>query len=236
MLKIKSITAAIALGTALLVLGGCASAPAAATTAPAKATEMKVYRGVGQTPVFRVKTDKTTGAKSYNFSYVTSSALFDKDGKIIDVYFDILEVGQTTPTSKAGAPVFSGWPNGTTVTDETVAKEVAGWQTKLERGDAAYGMNWSVQAAHYQKFFTGKTVDEIEQWYAKNVSDVNGKPLTDKATDPKDKEKYSKLTDAEKKALVDVTSGASISLNDSHGDFVGALKEAYKTKKEVTIK
>lgn len=231
MKKMKLITATIALGTALLVLGGCASSTPAAT--PAK--EVKVFRGVGQTPVFRVKLDKTTQAKSYNFSYVTASALFDNSGKIIDVYFDTLEVVQTTPTSKAGSPVFSGWPTAT-VTDETVMKEVASWQTKLERGDVAYGMKWSEQAAVFQKFFKGKTVADIEAWYAKNVSDVNGKPLTEKATDPKDVAKYAKLTDAEKKALAaDVTSGASISLKDDHGDFVGALKEAFATKKEITI-
>jgi hypothetical protein len=53
--------------------------------------------------------------------------------------------------------------------------------------------------------------------------------------DAADQEKYNKLTDAEKQALADVTSGASISLKDGHGDFIGALKAAYDSRVEVKV-
>lgn len=64
--------------------------------------------------------------------------------------------------------MFSGWPGqpayltATAQTDANATKEVSNWQTKRERGDKAYGMNWSVQVGIYQKFFKGKTVAEIE--------------------------------------------------------------------------
>ncbi len=244
MLKIKKITVAIALGTALLVLGGCASnqsAPAAAP-APAKATEVKVFKGMGETSVFRVGPGKDKdGGQVYSMTTSTADALFDTDGKIIDVYFDALEVVSPNDVDHPGVPMFSGWPGqpgylkAPAQTDANGAKELSNWQTKRERGDKAYGLNWSVQFANYQKFFKGKTVAEIEQWFAKNTSDINGKPLTEKVTDPKDKDKYAKLTDAEKKALVDVTSGSTISLKDAHGDYIGALKKAFANKVEVSI-
>lgn len=197
---------------------------------------------MGQTSVFRVGPGKDEkGGQIYSMTTVTADALFDKDGKIIDVYFDSLEILSPNDTEHKGSPQFSGWPTqpgylGTpSNTDQTAAKQVADWKTKRERGDQAYGMNWSVQIGNYQKFFKGKTVAEIEQWFAKNTSDINGRPLKANATDPKDQEKYNKLSDQEKKALADVTSGATISLKDAHGDFIGALKKAYENRVEVTI-
>ncbi|MDF2524370.1 MAG: FMN-binding protein, partial [Clostridiales bacterium] len=76
---------------------------------------------------------------------------------------------------------------------------------------------------------------EIEQWVAKYTSDVNGRPLKDNSTNDKDKEKFGKLSDAEKKQLADVVSGATFSLNDAHGNIVAAIKNAYENKLEVTI-
>ncbi|WP_206811505.1 FMN-binding protein [Paradesulfitobacterium ferrireducens] len=246
MLKLKLIPVAMVL-TAALILGGCgASTPAASTDqgkAAPQASEVKVYHGLGETPVFRVGPGKDAkGGQIYSISYVMANALFDKDGKIIDVNFDSLEILSPNDEEHQGVPVFSGWPTqpgylGTVSnTNESAATQVAAWQTKRERGDQAYGMNWSEQIGNYQKFFKDKTVAEIEQWFAKNTSDINGRPLKADAKDPKDIEKYNKLTDAEKKALADVTSGSTISLKDAHGDFIGALKKAYENKVEVTVK
>jgi hypothetical protein len=243
-LKIKSISTALVLTTALLVLGGCSASGNTPTTAnPAQSvSEVKVFKGMGQTSVFRVGPGKDAeGGQIYSLAYATASALFDKDGKVIDVYFDALEVLSPNDAEHQGVPKFSGWPTqpgylkAASNTDDTAAKEVKAWQTKRERGDAAYGMDWSEQFAVFQDFFKGKTIAEIEQWYAKNTSDLNGRPLLKDATKPEDQAKYAKLTDAEKTALADVTSGATISLNDAHGDYIGALKEAFANKVEVTI-
>lgn len=243
--KFKLIPVAMVL-TAALILGGCGTSTQTSgnqTQTAQQAGEVKVYQGLGQTSVFRVGPGKdANGGQIYSYTTVTADALFDKDGKIIDVNFDSLEILSPNDTEHKGVPVFSGWPTQpgylqtASNTNETAAKQVSEWKTKRERGDAAYGMNWSEQMGVYQKFFKGKTVAEIEQWFAKNTSDINGRPLKADAKDPKDQEKYAKLSDAEKKALADVTSGASISLKDAHGDFIGALKKAYENKKEVTIR
>lgn len=229
MKKMKTVIVGLTLTAALLALGGCGtSTPAAGDKSTG--SEVKLSQGLGQTSVFRVKVDKTTNKETYSTSTVTASAVFDQDGKVVNVQFDTLEI--VPEAKKEGATVFPGWPNGTILSDN-VKKDVANWQTKRERGDAAYGMNWSEQVDLYQEFFKGKTVAEIEEWFAKNTSDANGKPLTEEVTSDADKAKLAKLSDEEKKALADVTSGASISLKDDHGDFIGALKEAYENKKDI---
>lgn len=230
MLKMKLIPTTILLTAALLVLGGCgASKP----TSTSPTSEIKVFQGTGQTSVFRARVDKTTNKEVFSTSTVNANAIFDKDNKVISVQFDSLEI--VPEAEKEGGTIFPGWPSAT-LTNDVVTKDVANWKTKRERGDAAYGMDWSVQINAYQDFFKGKTVAEIEQWFAKNTSDANGKPLTDKVTTDPDKAKFAILTDPEKKALADVTSGASISLKDPHGDFIGALKKAFENKVEITLK
>jgi len=231
MKKAKKITTLL-LGTTLLAglaLGGCGTSTSAASNGDA---ELKLYQGMGQTSVFRARLDKETNKEAYSTSTVTASAVFDENDKVVSVEFDTLEI--TPEAHGEGGAVFAGWPGGA-VTKDALTKDVENWQTKRERGDANYGMNWSEQIDSYQDFFKGKTVEEIEQWFAKSASDANGKPLTAEATDPQDVEKYNKLTDEEKEALADVTSGASISLKDAHGDFIGALKEAFENKKEISF-
>lgn len=256
MAKRKIMPMILALTLSIGLLAGCSSSqPTAQQDNQTHPTEMKIYRGVGQIPTFRVGPGKDSkGTQVYTFTYVTASAMFDKDGKILDVYFDSLEV--STPNyDGASMPHFSGWPGtqGYNVTDhktmevsgvskntdETISAEVNGWKTKRERGDE-YGMDyardWYKQADFYQKVFKGKTVAEIEQWYTKNCSDVNGRPLKADSKNEKDKEKYAKLTDQEKKDLADVVSGATMSLKDAHGDIIGAIKKAYENRAEITIK
>nr|WP_241636226.1 hypothetical protein [Fusobacterium gastrosuis] len=94
-------------------------------------------------------------------------------------------------------------------------------------------MNWTEQMDFFQEFFKGKTVEEIEAWFAKNASDVNGRPLKADSKNEKDQEKYAKLTETEKEALVDVVAGATMSIRDNHGDILGAIKDAYKNRVEI---
>lgn len=253
MKKVKAITTALILSTALIATGcgatqpanaPAANTPAATVVQPEKATELKIYQGLGQTATFRVGPGKDeNGGQIYTINYVMANALFDEEGKIISVTFDGLEV--FSPNDKehveGGAPIFSGFPGqagylkAAASTEDTAKKEISNWTTKRDRGDQAYGLNWSEQFAKFQEFMKGKTVAEIKDWFAKNASDINGRPLKADAKDPKDQEKYAKLTDDEKKALADVTSGATISLKDPHGDFLGALEKAYENKVEVTV-
>ena len=45
-----------------------------------------------------------------------------------------------------------------------------------------------------------------------------------------------KLTADEKAELADVTTAATMSLKDSHGDIIGAIKAAYENKRELEVK
>ncbi len=116
-----------------------------------------------------------------------------------------------------------------TPTDETFLEEVSSWQTKRERGDG-YKLGsgtWSDEMNAYEQFFVGITVDEVEAWFAANCSDSNGRPLkiTDKSSD-EDKAKFDALSQDQQDALVDLTSSATMSLQDSHGDILTALAKS----------
>ncbi len=248
MKKLKVISVVLILVMALALVGDCSSLAAVKT--------MKVWMGSGQNTAFRVGPGKdVTGTPVYSFNIMLANATFDKNGKILDVYFDAYEI--STPNyDGASMPHISGWPGtpgynvaehveGKIVaksanTEASIAAEVNAWKTKRERGDN-YHMNdkneWYKQVNFMQNFFRGKTVAEIEAWFAKNCSDLNGRPLKvpTETTKPEDKAKYEKLTAAEKKVLADVVAGATISFKDAHGDFLSALKEAYAKRYEVTI-
>lgn len=216
--------------------------------------ETKIYQGLGKAANFRVGPGKDSeGVDVYSINYVTASGIFDENGKIINVIVDVLEV--STPNYKGKSmPHFSGWPGteGYNLTDLETGKvvgksqntvehansEVSNWKTKRERGEA-YGMNprneWYKQMDFYQNFFKGKTVNEIETWFSKSTSDTNGRPLREKTTNPKDKEKFNKLSSDEKKENTDLLAGATMSIKDSHGDILEAIKNAYENRVEVII-
>lgn len=214
----------------------------------------KLYQGLGKSSNFRVGPGKDSkGVDVYSINYVTASGVFDEEGRIVNLRVDALEV--STPNyDGASMPHFSGWPNtqGYNVTDhesgevvsissntvENISKEVGEWKTKRERG-AAYGMNprneWDKQMDFYENYFRGKTVAEIEEWFAKYTSDVNGRLLKARSRNEQDKIKYEKLSEKEKADLVDIVAGATMSLKDNHGDILGAIKDAYDNRVEFII-
>ncbi len=250
MKKLKVLSLVLVLVMALAVV-----ADASSLVAP---TTVKVYQGFSQTPAFRVGPGKdANGVQVYSFTVLMTSAMFDENGRVVNVFYDALEI--STPNyDGASMPHFSGWPGITGYnvsehkeenakvtgksknTDITIAAEVNGWKSKRERGDA-YGMNpandWYKQTNFYQNLFKGKTIAEIEQWVAKYTSDLNKRPLKvpTETTKPEDKAKYEKLTAEEKAAVADVVSGATMSVSDSHGDFIGALKKAYENRVEIAV-
>ena len=79
----------------------------------------------------------------------------------------------------------------------------------------------------YQEFFAGKTIDEIQAWFVSSCSDANGRPLkiTDKSSD-EDKAKDDALNEDQQAALVDLTTSATMSLQDAHGDILTALAKS----------
>jgi LysM repeat protein len=214
----------------------------------------KVYEGMGYKVAFRNGPGADeTGVPVYSFNIAMARATFDSQGRIIDVFIDGYEVA-TPNYDGASMPHFSGWPDkegyniaehetgkitGVSVnTKESAAAEVNAWVTKRQRGDS-YHMNpaneWYKQMDFYQNFFKGKTVAELEAWFAKYTTTA-GRPIKADTTNADDLAKYNKLTAAEKADLADVVSGATMSLRDSHGDFLGAVSEAYKNSHEIIIK
>lgn len=219
-----------------------------------KASELKLYQGSGHSVAFR----NGPGADSekvpvYSFNIVMANAIFDAEGRIVSCYIDGYEV--STPNYDGESmPHFSGWPDkeGYNVTDhatekvsgvsvntkESIAAEVNGWKTKRERGDS-YHMNpaneWYKQMDFYQNnLFKGKTIAELKAWFAKYTT-AAGRPIKANTTKPEEIEKLNKLTAEEKAALADVVAGATMSISDSHGDFIGALENAYNNRVEVVV-
>jgi hypothetical protein len=216
-----------------------------AACAPSK---VAVYQGFGISNSDRKGPGADeTGTQVWSFNQVYADVLFDKAGKILSVYVDQLEVA-TPNYDGAGMPHFSGFPGqggynndpahdgkivGKTLdTPANFTAEVTGWLTKRARG-ADYKMTvgtWSSQMDRFQKVFVGKTVAEVEAWFAKYTSPVNGRPLKDGSTNPAEKTKYDALTKEDKAMLADVTTTATMSLNDAHGNIIAALKSAYDNK------
>lgn len=203
-------------------------------------------------PLHRIGPGKDdTETPVYSFNKVFANALFDGSGKIVALYIDQLEVA--TPNYDGdGMPHFTGFPgqsynndenhdekvDGTlTATNDSFLEEVKGWKTKRDRGDS-YRMGtgtWETQINKFQELFIGKTIDEVEEWFENYTSVLNGRPLKDGSDKPEDKDKYDALSADEKAMLADVTSTATMSLNDSHGNIVGAIKKAYENRIEIDL-
>jgi LysM repeat protein len=218
--------------------------------AAAAATEVtgQLYQGLGHSVAFRNGPGSDSeGVPVYSFNIAMASAIFDADGRIVSVFIDGYEVA-TPNYDGASMPHFSGWPDkeGYNITDhetekvsgvsvntaESAAAEVNAWVTKRQRGDS-YHMNetneWYKQMDFYQSFFVGKTVAELEDWFAKNTTSA-GRPIKLDTTNEADLAKLAALTPDEMQVHVDVVSGATMSLRDAHGDFLGAVANAYANR------
>ena len=217
-------------------------------------TDIKEVASMGTAilPLHRLGPGKDdTDVAVYSINKVFANALFDGEGKIAALYVDQLEVA-TTNYDGASMPHFTGFPgqsynndenhdekvDGTiTATNESFLAEIKGWITKRDRGEG-YVMGtgtWSAQMDKFEETFVGMTVEEVEEWFAKYCSDLNGRPLKDGSDKPEDKEKYDALSADEKAMLADVTASATMSLNDSHGDLVGAIKKAFENRVEIDL-
>lgn len=91
--------------------------------------------------------------------------------------------------------------------------------------------DWWKQMDFYQGIFIGKTVDEVEAWFATYGNDANGRPLNPESKDAKEKAKFAALSDADKQVAVDARSGATMSIMDAHGNVIAALRDAWNKRK-----
>ena len=195
------------------------------------------------------KDDQEVGV--YSINEVVAYALFDDDGRILDLEVDQLEVA-TPNYDGEHMPHLTGFPGQSynadtdhdekvdTVleqTNETYLAEVEGWKTKRERGNT-YKLNsgtWTDEMDIFEEMFKGKTVEEIEKWYETSCSDLNGRPLSEVSSKDEDIAKYNALSDEEKAGL-DAVSGATMSLNDAHGNIIGAIVRAYENRQPIAAK
>ena len=235
--------------------GGSSEPEPEATPRPTQEAQVaaEAYQGFGLSNTVRMGPGSDdTGTPVYSINQVFANVVFDGEGKILAIYVDQLEYA-TPNYDGAEMPHFSGWPgqggynndsnhdavvDGTTPdTEEQFTEEVAGWATKRDRGET-YVMGtgtWSEQMDAFQQLFVGKTVDEVEEWFAKYCSDANGRPLKESSSGEGDAEKYAALTDEEKAMLADITSSATMSLNDSHGDILSAISASFENMVNVDL-
>ena len=190
--------------------------------------------------------DQGTGV--YSFNEVVAYVLFDNEGTILDLEVDQLEVA-TPNYDGESMPGLTGFPGQSynadtdhdavvdTVleqTEDSFLADVDSWQTKRERG-SSYKLNsgtWTDEMDIFEEYFKGMTVDQLQDWYSKYCSDVNGRPLFGTSENEEDIAKYEALSD-EDKAGLDAISGATMSLNDSHGNILGAILKAYDNRRPV---
>ena len=220
--------------------------------APASATAAEAYIGLGVYSTGRLGpgSDNTeTGV--YSFNEVVAVVIFDADGRVLMAEVDQLEVA--TPNYDGSTmPHLSGFPGQAynndadhdavvdgviEVTEDSFLAEVDTWQTKNERGEG-YVMGtgyWMQQMDKFEEVFVGKTVEEINAWFTAYCSDRNGRPLKAGSSNEQDAAKYNALTAEEQAMLADVTASATMSLNDSHGNILGAINKAYENRVPLTI-
>ena len=222
---------------------GIEEAPAQAESVEA-VTASGLSHGIGVVSTPRLGPGKDAeGVGVYSFNEVIAYVIVDGDKRIVDLEVDIMEI--ITPNhdeSNDGDNFMAGWPGqsynsdaeGDGViegqleeTEEIFTAELLSWQSKRQKG-SGYKMNsgtWEDEMNIFESFFKGKTVEEINAWFEKHCSGLNGRPLTAASTKEDDVAKYSALTD-EEKAVNDAVSGATMSVRDPHGDILGAIEKA----------
>ena len=202
--------------------------------------------GLGMSAMGRIGPGKDDAdTQVYSFNVVFAHASFDEAGRVLALDVDQLEVA-TPNYDGASMPHFSGFPGQggyavwddaagktsgkTEDTDEAFLAEIEGWKTKRARG-GDYRLTtatWAEEMDKFEEIFTGMTVEEIESWFSKYCSGVTGRPLTETSDKEGDQAKYGALTDDEKAMLADVTTTATMSLNDSHGNIIAAIRNAWE--------
>ncbi|MCD4713219.1 MAG: LysM domain-containing protein [Clostridiales bacterium] len=222
----------IYVGDVIVIKAGTAVAAPAQTASEGQ----KYYLGLGMISNYRLR-----GGEKDNLNVTSASAVFDSEGKIVDIQWDVMEV--TTSMFQ--------WMDNTIekpLLDEAV-EAVLEWESKREEG-YAYDMThllskgaadnltkneWFVQLDYFEEYFKGMTVDEVVAWFNK-YTDANGRPYKvaypEKLTES-DLATTATFTAEELAMLVDVTTSATMSLQDGHSYFIDSLVEAWNMKEEI---
>lgn len=184
--------------------------------------------GIGMCATGRIGPGTTEdGSPIYSINVAMAGASFDEDGRITSLALDQLEV--LSGGKDGETPLFRGFPTQSDGEDAFL-KEISAWTTKGMRGDgyALTSGSWHRQADAYEQLFLGKTVDEVETWFKTYCSDETGKPLRASDSSEADQAKYAALSAREQELLADVTTSATMSLRDIHGDLLTAIRRAWE--------
>lgn len=209
------------------------AADTASTVKPAE----KLYLGTGLVANYR---------KATRLAFTTASVIFNEKGQIVDLELDVLEI------SNSDFPAWLDEENGDPEVNAKLVeadKDGFDWETKREKGPQNYNMlrnpnlsgkDYFEQLEYYEKFFTGKTVAEIKDWVDKYTYPYGhadwGRPFKAAYLDQLNDEQKApilNLTEAEKKMLVDVTTNATMAIQDNHSRFVDAIEKAWNARKEL---
>lgn len=144
------------------------------------------------------------GTPVYSFNAVFASADFDSEGRILALDVDQLEVLSSQ---------FTGFPEEKEAEADFLA-QVSQWTTKRAKGDDYMlgSGSWRRQMDAYEEMMTGKTIDEINEWFSANFSTETGKPVEN----------------------TDAVTGATMSLRDEHGDILTAIQRAWEDAQQQT--
>lgn len=198
--------------------------------------QKKLWHGIGMVPNYRFNPTRPD-----NLNITTAAVVFDEAGRIVELQWDVLEI----------TPAMFEWLPKTLTDAEKVAKNdaILAWETKREEGYAYNmrrlnaegkptnnsGKEWFEQLDYFEEFFKGMTVTEVAMWFNK-YTDAAGRPYKlaypAKLTDA-DKAVIATFTEAEKQMLTDVTTSATMSLQDDHSYFIKALLKTWAGRVEV---
>ncbi len=145
------------------------------------------------------------GEGVYSFNVVFAHGSFDEEGRVVTLDVDQLEVLSSQ---------FDGFPADGEGEDAFLS-QVSGWTTKGRMGDdyMLTSASWRQQMDAYEDMMTGKTMEEITDWFAQNFDEATGKPVQ---------------TGESGGAQTDSVTGATMSLRDEHGDILTAIQRAWE--------
>lgn len=227
------------------IIGAIAKAVEASKPVASDAEIAKIGLGIVSTPRLGPGKDDQD-VPVYSFNTVVTGALYDADGRIVDLESDILEI--ITPNHDgADDNRFTGWPGQSynsdddadgkvdevlTQDEDSFTAQIETYRSKRVIGNG-YKLNsgtWEQEMDLYESAMIGKTTAEVDDWFSTSFSDVNGRALHGTSDKDEDIKKFDAMTD-DQKAVMDSISGATMSLNDAHGDIIGSIDESFTNAK-----
>lgn len=179
-----------------------------ATQAPSLRTEY--LSGAGMAATGRIGPGKAEdGSQVYSVNVVFAGGVFDQEGRIQHI---VVEQAELVSPNLGGGNMLS-FPGGSEEEDAFLSA-VSAFRGKRGMGED-YSLEsgpWRDQMRIYEAAMTGKTVDEVLQWYESGFDKETGRPLQEGDS-------------------ADAMTGATISLRGEYGDVLLAIQRAWEDAK-----